>query len=66
MHKKSGYLADYKDIVDFKNGLEWLLDDDKRLKEIGINARENIIKNFDNQKIAIEHKKVYENLLKNN
>jgi glycosyltransferase involved in cell wall biosynthesis len=66
LHKKSGYLADYKDIFDFKNGLEWLLDDDKRLKEIGINARKNIIKNFDNQKIAIEHKKVYENLLKNN
>lgn len=38
-HKKNGYLAKYRDIEDMKNGIEWLLEDENRIKELKCEAR---------------------------
>ena len=62
-HKKNGYLADYKDIGDLTNGLEWVLKNNENNK-LGIHASKCVNERFNNKRIATEHIKLYESVLK--
>lgn len=63
-HKKNGYLAKPYDATDLANGIEWVLEDNARLKELGKNARTKAINEFDIIKIAEKYKDLYEDILK--
>ena len=63
-HKVDGYLAKPYDATDLANGIEWVLEDSIRWKQLSRNAREKVIKEFDIIKVAEKYKDLYENILK--
>lgn len=62
-HKKNGYLAEPFDISDLAAGIEWVLSDEKRHKELCIKAREKAVKCFDIKKIAKQYAELYREVL---
>ena len=62
-HKKNGYLAKYKDSEDLANGIIWVI------KNIGSemmdNAREKVLNNFTEDKIAGQYIELYTELVGN-
>ena len=64
-HKKSGYLANYKDQNDLTNGILWCLKNLKKLK-LGKKARKNVIKKFSNEVISKKYLKIYKDLIEQN
>ena len=63
-HKVDGYLAKPYDATDLANGIEWVLEDNTRLKELSKSARTKVINEFDVIKIAEKYKDLYEDILK--
>lgn len=63
-HKIDGYFAKPYDATDLANGIEWVLEDSIRWKQLSRNAREKVIKEFDMIKVAEKYKDLYENILK--
>lgn len=63
-HKVDGYLAKPYDATDLANGIEWVLEDSIRWKQLSRNAREKVVKEFDIIKVAEKYKDLYENILK--
>ena len=63
-HKKNGFLAEYKSAEDIARGIEWLLEDKKRLLRLGKNAREKVLNNYTYDIIGKKYLKLYESLLK--
>ena len=57
-HKENGYLAEPFDVMDLKNGIEWILKNDKRKK-----AREKVLLNFDSKIVVKNYIKLYKNIL---
>jgi glycosyltransferase involved in cell wall biosynthesis len=45
-HKKSGWVSKPLDINNFTKGIQWILSDSKRHKELSKNARNFVIKKF--------------------
>jgi len=62
-HKKSGYLATPFDTLDLAVGIEWILDNDS-YEELCINARDKVMKKFDNKVVAEQYIKLYQNIIK--
>jgi glycosyltransferase involved in cell wall biosynthesis len=62
-HQKTGYLAKPFDISDLAAGIEWVLSDEKRHKELCIKAREKAVNCFDVEKIARQYAELYESIL---
>jgi len=62
-HLQNGYLAQYKSAVDLADGIEWVLLHENRT-ELQRQARKMIIENFNPDKIAQAHLKLYEQMLK--
>jgi len=63
-HKINGYLAKPYETTDLANGIEWVLEDNTRLKELSKNARTKAINEFNIIKIAEKYKDLYEDILK--
>lgn len=61
-HKSNGYLAAYKDVNDFKEGLNWIYNHPNR-DELNKNARESIMLKFSEKIIAEQHIGLYKQLL---
>lgn len=62
-HKINGYLAIPFDTSDLANGIQWVLEDNNRLKQLGRNAREKATKCFDINIIARKYIDLYEKVL---
>jgi len=60
-HKKTGYLAKPFDTSDLKDGIEWILNNEK-YDELCQNARERVLKEFDSKVVAKKYIELYENL----
>lgn len=55
IHKQSGYLSNHNDLDDFAEGINWCIDKKNEIDlNLGINARNNIIKKFSSKIIAKE------------
>ena len=61
-HKQNGYLANAFDINDLANGIEWILNN-KDYESLCINAREKVIKEFDNTVVSKKYIKLYDDVL---
>lgn len=59
-HKKTGYLAEYRNVQDLLNGLFWILNNNKN-NELGIAAREYVLEQYSEKKIANKFIKTYRN-----
>ncbi|MCK4782301.1 MAG: hypothetical protein KAV87_01020 [Desulfobacteraceae bacterium] len=62
-HQINGYLAKPFDTSDLAAGIDWVLSDDKRHKELCIKAREKAVAAFDNEKIVRQYAELYESII---
>jgi glycosyltransferase involved in cell wall biosynthesis len=62
-HQINGYLAKPFDTSDLAAGIDWVLSDDKRHKELCIKARKKAVACFDIEKIARQYAELYREAL---
>ena len=62
-HKKTGYLAEPFSPEDLAAGIIWVLADEKRLVELGREARKKAEKEYNYKIVAQQYKKLYEKIL---
>ena len=62
-HMKTGYLARAFDVNDFCAGILWVLENDQRRKQLGLEARRKAENCFDHLLVAKEHIKTYKKVL---
>jgi glycosyltransferase involved in cell wall biosynthesis len=62
-HKQNGYLAQPYDSNDLARGIEWVLEDEQRYKQLCFAAREKVIEKFDFEKVAKQYVDLYQSLL---
>ena len=58
-HKLNGYLAKPFDTSDLAAGINWVLSDENRHKELCIKAREKAVNCFDIEKVAGQYAELY-------
>jgi len=58
-HKINGYKANPFDTSDLAAGINWVLSDNSRHKELCINAREKAVACFDIEKVAGQYAELY-------
>lgn len=61
-HNLNGYLADPFDPVDLARGITWILEKEDRWKELSLQARNKVEREFDVRKIAEQHLALYRNI----
>jgi glycosyltransferase involved in cell wall biosynthesis len=62
-HQINGYLAKLFDTSDLAAGIDWVLSDDKRHRDLCIKAREKAVTCFDIEKIARQYAELYGEVL---
>jgi len=62
-HKRNGYLAKPFDNSDLAAGINWVLSDENRHKELCIKAREKAVACFDIKKVAGQYAELYRQVL---
>jgi glycosyltransferase involved in cell wall biosynthesis len=63
-HKLNGYLAKPFDTTDLANGIEWMLNlEKKEYNNLCKNAREKVEKEFDSKVVAKKYIKLYKDIL---
>jgi glycosyltransferase involved in cell wall biosynthesis len=62
-HKKTGYVARHSDTDDLAKGIEWVLEDNRRLKQLSKNARERVLTTYDIRIVAQQYAKLYDSLI---
>jgi len=62
-HQINGYLAKPFDTSDLSAGIDWVLSDDKRHKDLCIKAREKAVACFDIKKVAGQYAELYREVL---
>ncbi len=65
-HKQNGYLANLKDANSLQEGIEWVLEDDIRLKLLSKYSREKVLKEFDEEIVTEKYINEYNKLLIDN
>jgi len=58
-HQINGYLAKRFDTSDLATGINWILSDENRHKELCIKAREKALNCFDIKKVARRYAELY-------
>jgi glycosyltransferase involved in cell wall biosynthesis len=61
-HQQNGYLARPFDIDDLARGIAWVLEDEERLRKLGVNSREKVEKNFTLEIQANNYLSVYKDI----
>lgn len=62
-HRKNGYLVNSQDVNDLAQGIKWVLEDEKRYKELSGFCRKTTIKKFDINKVAQQYIALYNALV---
>lgn len=58
-HEETGYLAKAFDVEDLARGIQWVISDEERHKELSNNAREKAVKRFSYPEVAQRYLTVY-------
>lgn len=61
--RQTGYLAKPLDPKDLANGIHWVLENEKRLNQLSINARNYVLEKFSIKEVTQQYIKLYENML---
>ena len=61
-HQKNGYLAKQFNTGDLAYGINWVLEDDIRRKQLSQNAREKVVQEFDIVKVAKKYEDLYKDV----
>jgi glycosyltransferase involved in cell wall biosynthesis len=62
-NNKNGFLTNFKDSRDLANNILWMIEHPNERKQMGINARKNVEKNFSQEFQARNYIKLYKKLL---
>ena len=62
-HQQNGYLSKPFDIDDLARGIVWVLEDEERLRNLGINSREKVEQNFTLEIQARKYLSLYDSCL---
>jgi len=62
-HKINGYLAKPFDTTDLATGINWVLSDEERHKELCVKARGKAVACFDIKKVARRYAELYESIV---
>jgi len=65
-HKQTGYLVKSFDPIDMANGIDWVLEDDDRKKQLSFQSRIRAENEFDIGVVAIKYREIYNDILKIN
>jgi glycosyltransferase involved in cell wall biosynthesis len=63
-HKKNGYLAEPFESEDLIKGIEWILEDKERHKQLSYNARQKVLENFDSEVVIPKYVELYKSINK--
>lgn len=64
LHKKNGYLVEPFDVKDLAEGIKWIIEDEKRNKELGENARKYALDNYSEEVVTRKFKEYYSKLIR--
>ncbi len=64
VHKKNGYLAEPFESEDLIKGIEWILEDKERHKQLSYNARQKVLENFDSEVVIPKYVELYKSINK--
>jgi glycosyltransferase involved in cell wall biosynthesis len=62
-HEETGYLAEPYDTTDLARGIEWVLADDNRRKQLSDKARKTAVDRFSIEAVAQQYRELYNRLL---
>lgn len=62
-HKRTGYTVDSFSPKKLLKGIEWVIADEPRRKELSIKAREEAVSSFSISKVAKEYRELYSNIV---
>jgi glycosyltransferase involved in cell wall biosynthesis len=62
-HQANGHAATAFEPIDLVKGVKWVLSDEMRKKQLGINARLKVEKDFDMKNVSEKYIQLYESLL---
>ena len=62
-HLKTGYLAEAYDTDELSRGISWILKDELRRKELGLNARKRALELWSETRIISEYEKIFSMLI---
>ena len=60
IHQKTGWIARPFDTSDFAHGMQWVLSDQERRMEMGVNARRSVVENFSEEVVSRKYLDLYE------
>ena len=62
-HQQNGYLAKHFDIEDLARGIAWVLEDEERLRKLGVNGREKVEQQFNIDMQSHSYLSLFENMI---
>ena len=63
-HKFNGYISKYLDVEDFKQGIDYIINDENNYETISQNCQKYIKDNFNNESISSKFIEIYKKLIK--
>lgn len=66
IHKKTGWISAPFDLIDFSEGINWILKEEGRSKKLGLNGRKNVIKRFSSERVSQQYYDLYQKVMTNN
>jgi len=66
IHKKTGWISSSFDLIDFSEGIHWILKEEMRTKNLGSAGRKNVIEKFSSERVAQQYYDLYQKVLTNN
>lgn len=63
IHKKTGWISPAYDLIDFSEGIHWILSVEGRAEELGKDGRTHVIENFSSKRIAQLYMDLYQQVI---
>jgi len=63
IHKKTGWISSSFDLIDFSEGIHWILKEEVRTKKMGSAGRKNVIEKFSSEKVAQQYFELYQKVM---
>lgn len=63
IHKKTGWISVAFDLVDFSEGIEWILSVEGRSEKLGLEGRANVIEKFSSERVSQQYYDLYQQII---
>jgi glycosyltransferase involved in cell wall biosynthesis len=65
IYKKTGWISAAFDLIDFSEGIYWILKEEGRAKKLGSEGRKNVIDKFSSERVAQQYYDLYQKVMTN-